>query len=178
MDGGSTGNHPVNDFVESGDLDCVRIFIAHGASMKSPDSWWGLPMHHLAGFTDVSKDYHEHRSRACSPRVPSSTLANRSGETPLWLAAQRSRPEMVSFLLEKGANPNAKTLTQPFHPPLGDSLRAEDVPDRRRGQTVSSKREPTPTSGSPGRVGAGRERGLHRAPAGREDGYLAHRRAA
>jgi ankyrin repeat protein len=130
VDGSSTDNHPVNDFVEKGDLDCVRIFIAHGASMKAPDSLWGLPMHHLAGFTDVSKDY---RSIAAALLAAGAELdpKNRSGETPLWLAAQRSRPEMVSFLLEKGANPNAKTLTHPsiLHSAISSGLKTSQIDD-------------------------------------------------
>jgi ankyrin repeat protein len=133
VDGSSDDNHPVNDFVETGDLDCVRMFIAHGASMTSPD-WWGLPMHHLAGFTDVSKDY---RGIADALLAAGAALdaPNEKGETPLWLAAQRSRPEMVSFLLEKGANPNAKTSTRPsilysaIHWGL-DKTRMDEVVDR------------------------------------------------
>lgn len=112
VDGGPDRNYPVNECVEKGDLECVRSFIAHGASVKSPDGWWGLPMHHLAAFTDVSMDY---RSIAAALLAAGAELdpKNRSGETPLGLAAQRGRPEMVSFLLEKGADPNAQTPAKP-----------------------------------------------------------------
>jgi ankyrin repeat protein len=155
VDGGSTGNHPVNSCVESGDLECVRTFIAHGASMTSPD--WG-PSDATSRHTNVSRVITASLPRF-SPRVPSSTRGSLPDRRRFGLRP-KGPPEMVSAW-SKGAT-QLKDLTGILFSAIRSGLESLGVDVLAAGSDVNVW--------IPGRMGSGRGAATRRSS--EESGYL------
>jgi len=100
---------PLHVAVDRGFVEVVELLIAHGASMTSPDIAWGLPMHHLAAFTDVSKGYRSVAAALLAAGAdPNASTLNSlinaaAEEQPAVKEARKNRDAIVRLLEAHGA---------------------------------------------------------------------------
>lgn len=129
------GRTPLFNACHAGSLDCVTLFLARGADLKTPGPDGDLPLHRAAesGHLDIVKLLLDKGAvRWAQNKKGESSLfkavafghkdvvayllekgdfinsVDKSGNTPLHKAAQHNRFDMVKYLLDKGASVKAK----------------------------------------------------------------------
>ena len=93
------------DAVRRGDVEAVRVQIASGAAVRTPDVDGTTALHWAAYRNDLAV------ARLLLNAGADATVANRYGVRPLSLACLNGNAAMVVRLLEAGADPNGARAT-------------------------------------------------------------------
>jgi uncharacterized protein len=104
------GATPFVRAAQSGDVELMKLLLAHGADPKLPTDFGDTALSAAAGIGWVEGVTYE-RSRAANVEAvkmlldlgPDVNSANRDGRTPLMGAALKGRSEVVQLLVDKGA---------------------------------------------------------------------------
>ncbi|XP_055361204.1 ankyrin repeat and SOCS box protein 9-like isoform X2 [Betta splendens] len=95
--GSGDSSSPIHRAAAKGHPECIGLLVAHGADVDECSSRWGSPLHvacsnqHLSA---VRKLLH----------LGADVNSSASGDSPLHVAARVSSPELVSVLLQHGAD--------------------------------------------------------------------------
>lgn len=100
-----TGANPLHFACEQcTDPDVIQVLIDHGCDVNMQDWWWlAAPLHDAAKHNESPEVIHTLVKAGADVNV-----TNRSGQTPLHLAAGHNNADVASALIELGANINAQ----------------------------------------------------------------------
>ncbi len=130
LDAGTT---PFMRAARSGDAEVMRLLLAHGADPKRATQEGSTALMFAAGVGYRDKNTRGTESEAidaikvCLDQGMDLSQANNKGETPLHGAAERGADSIVQFLVERGAQLDAKTRQgwTPLDYALGKNITAQ-----------------------------------------------------
>jgi Ankyrin repeats (3 copies) len=112
---GHQGNSPLHHFTERGDLQSVRLLLAHGAQVDTVDDWGNTPLSRAAvyGRVDIGRALLEAKADA--------NHRAKDGSTPLDEARANGHSEFADLLRSAGARETEVTASTGKPVALGDA---------------------------------------------------------